>query len=252
VTTVTGSDTALVLRCRGAARQDGLAPALTVIAEEVLPGLLPCGPGGHALVAAPTYRDAEGVWADGATRPRDTGRENLLGTYDLPGGSVVTAAVAAGAVTAGGFPSAATAEGLAARLVPSTAAGGHRQDLPDLFALALVWLRLGLSEALRAQCVSHLGRRRSGDTYLLQQQMVKGTVAETVTEQLEIRAVLADARAGDLPRTMLRHLNTRITAADREQVRLLGASGYLTDGPGMTAYVSELLAEVYPAVEETP
>src|SRR5262245_10822782 len=57
-------------------------------------------------------------------------------------------------------------------------------------ATGSVWLRLGLSGALLDACLGHLGERRSGDTTLLRQQMVQGSVAEAVTGQLEIRAEL--------------------------------------------------------------
>ncbi|MGW7362921.1 hypothetical protein ACWGI8_05695 [Streptomyces sp. NPDC054841] len=219
--------TQLPERCHRAARQDGLAPALTVLGSSLLPGLLPYGPSGHAVVPAGIYDNAVGLWADGVTCERRAEGETKLATVDLPGGSVVMAA-------ATGYQAAAVAD----------------EDQRASFALGLVWVRLGLSEALRADCLRYLGRRRTGDSYLLQQQMVKGTVAETVVEHLEIRAVLAEAGPGDLPFAMLRHLHAQITRADREQVRLLGASGFLTEGPGMTAYVSELLAEVHAAAEE--
>ncbi|MFI6206350.1 hypothetical protein ACIBAI_08095 [Streptomyces sp. NPDC051041] len=213
-------------RCHRAARQEGLAPALDALARAVLPGLLPCGPSGHAVVAGRTYARAAAVWVDGVRQPRRPGQETTQAEFDLPGGPVVAARVP----------------------LPEPADADHEQRAA--YALGLVWLRLGLSEALRAACLAYLARRRSGDSTVLQQQLVKGTIADVLVEHLEIRAVLTAAEPGDLPLAMLHHLQRRITAADREQVRLLGASGYLTDSPGMTAYVSELLAEVYAAGEE--
>ncbi|MFF4016204.1 hypothetical protein [Streptomyces sp. NPDC001843] len=218
----------LMERCHRAARHEGLAPALDVLSSAVLPGLLPCGPGGHAVVAASTYARAGAVWTDGVRHPRRPHLETPLAEADLPGGPVVMLRVPP----------------------PEAADADADQEERAVLALGLVWLRLGLSEALRAACVGRLARRRSGDATLLQQQLVKGTVADVLVEQLEIRAVVTGAASADLDLPMLHHLQRRITAADREQVRLLGASGYLTDSPGMTAYVSELLAEAHAAHEE--
>lgn len=114
--------------------------------------------------------------------------------------------------------------------------------------LALVWLRLGLSERLREDAVGYLqGRTVGAGNPLLQQQLVKVAVAESLLDHLEVRAVLTGARPGTLSGPQLRDLQERLTAADRAQVRLLGASGYLSTGPGQVAYVSELLAEACPA-----
>lgn len=218
-TGVRGTD--LAARCHGVARYEGVAPALTVLMTSVLPDLLPCGPSGHAVVPDPVAAGARGVWVHGATGVRVSSRETTLSAFEPPGGRV--RALATGGTTAGD--------------------DGRRAA----FALGLVWLRLGLSEALRADCVDHLGRRRTGDSYVLQQQLVKGIVAGVLAEQLEVRAVLTDAGPGDIAAAALDDLQRRITLADREQIRLLGASGFLTGSPGTTVQVSELLADVYPA-----
>ncbi|MFC9386481.1 hypothetical protein [Streptomyces venezuelae] len=218
----------------GVARREGLAPALAALGSAALPGLLPCGPAGHAVVDARTHAEAGEIWAGGRRRPRDRRRETVLTETPLPGGTVVTTRVT--------------------RPAPD---GDRRPDAADeaaaaTYARGLVWLRLGLSEGLRSTCVAHLAHRRTGDTTVLQQQLVKGTVADVLVEHLEVRAVLTGAAPGDLDTGMLGHLHRRITAADREQVRLLGASGYLMDSPGLTAYASELLAEAHTGEEVTP
>ena len=41
------------------------------------------------------------------------------------------------------------------------------------------------------------------------------------------------------------YVHARLTQADRTTLRLLGASGFLADGPGQVAYLSELLADAY-------
>ncbi|MEU3499583.1 hypothetical protein ABZ726_02035 [Streptomyces hundungensis] len=230
MTTLVRDTAALLERCHDAARHEGPAPALAALADGVLPGLLPCGPGGHAVVAAPTHAGAHALWLDGARRPLDPARTKVRAELGLPGGRVVLLDTGHAAPT-------------------DRDAGAEQREV---YGLGLVWLRLGLAQALRAACFTRLAHRRVGDSTLLQQQLVKGTVADVLAEHLEIQAVLSGAHPGDLPPGMLDHLHGRITAADREQVRLLGAAGYLTDSPGLTAYVSELLAEAYAAAKEAP
>jgi hypothetical protein len=134
---------------------------------------------------------------------------------------------------------------------PAAAEVGQRSAVAhDTWLSGLVWLRLGLSEALRRHCLNYLGGRRSGaNATLLQQQMVKGSIADAVATHLEVRAVLEDA---DAVRTAgaAQRLHGLLTAADRTLVRLLGASGYVTGGyvtggPGPVANLSELLADAY-------
>lgn len=190
-------------RIHRTARDEGLAPALTVLRRTVLDGRLPFGPRGHGVLAA-------------AELPADV--EELAAT-ELPGGRVVM-------VRHGRGPAAA--------------------DLA--LDLGLVWLRLGLSERLREDVVGYLqGRTVGAGNPLLQQQLVKAAVAEALLDHLEVRAVLDGARPGTLSGPQLRDLQDQLTGADRAQVRLLGASGYLSTGPGQVAYVSELLAEAYRA-----
>lgn len=230
MTTLVRDATEVLERCHDAARHEGLAPALGVLADAVLPGLLPCGPGGHAVVASRTHTEARALWLDGARRPRRSARETSRAELDLPGGPVVLADLG--------------------QRAPADRGGRVAVEQRELYGLGLVWLRLGLAQSLRAACVTRLAHRRVGDSTLLQQQLVKGTVADVLAEHLEIQAVLTGARPGSLSLGMLHHLHRRLTAADREQVRLLGAAGYLTDSPGMTAYVSELLAEAHAVAQE--
>ncbi|WNV84483.1 DUF2786 domain-containing protein [Umezawaea sp. Da 62-37] len=209
-------------RCHRAARTEGVAAALTELATAVLPGLLPCGPAGHAIVPTAIAAGAARVWADGVTVDRGSAAEKALGVIELPGGDVelLRHQVRPGA---NGFS-------------PAERAG---------WTLGLVWLRLGLSEELRETAMRYLNGRRTGNSTLLQQQMVKSTVADGLIEHLEVRAVLTGIGPGELPDTVLNHLHTQLTYADRALVKLLGASGYLAGGPGQVARVSELLAEAY-------
>jgi hypothetical protein len=209
-------------RCHRAARTDGVAAALTELASAVLPGLLPCGPAGHAIVPAEIAAGAAKAWADGITVDRADGAETQLDVIELPGGPVA--------------------------VLRHRVAGGVNGFAPAqraAWTLGLVWLRLGLSEELRETAMRYLNGRRTGNSTLLQQQMVKSTVADGLIEHLEVRAVLTGIGPGELPDTVLNHLHAQLTEADRALVKLLGASGYLAGGPGQVARVSELLAEAY-------
>ncbi|MEU4746124.1 hypothetical protein AB0G02_37465, partial [Actinosynnema sp. NPDC023658] len=221
-------------------------PALTVLGSLVAPGALPAGPGGHAVVPQEVAASAGRVWVDGTLVDRSSLDESTVDTIDLPGGAVVllrTRGTRSGEVGPDMYgngvldPRLREADPGETSTVPA--------DRRSAWALGLVWLRLGLSEALRETCMRYLNGRRTGSTTLLQQQMVKSTVADGLIEHLEVRAVLTGMGAGDLPGVILAHLHARITAADRWLVNLLGASGYLVGGPGQVAHVSELLAEAY-------
>jgi hypothetical protein len=209
-------------RCHRVARADGVAAALTELASAVLPGLLPCGPAGHAIVPAEISAGTRKVWSDGVTVDRTACTETALGVIDLPGGPVE----------------------LQRHRVPG-GVNGFAPAQRAAWTLGLVWLRLGLSEELRETAMRYLNGRRTGNSTLLQQQMVKSTVADGLIEHLEVRAVLTGVGPGDLPDTVLNHLHAQLTEADRALVKLLGASGYLAGGPGQVAHVSELLAEAY-------
>jgi hypothetical protein len=122
---------------------------------------------------------------------------------------------------------------------------GVGEDVWAAWTLGLVWVRLGLSEALRDSCVRYLRGRHSGDSTLLQQQLVKGALADALAEQLEIRAVLTDLGPGGVTPLLVNGLNRQITQTDRALLRLLGATSMVVGGPGEVAYVSELVADAY-------
>ncbi|MEV0911045.1 hypothetical protein [Streptomyces hokutonensis] len=126
------------------------------------------------------------------------------------------------------------------------AADGRRID-----QRLLLHLRLGLSEGLRDDCVAHLANRPSGDGTVLLHQMVKGQLAEALGRQLELGTVLASADGAELSDRHARHLHGEVTATSRALLRLLGARGYLMDGPGAAAHVSELLADLHLPAEES-
>jgi hypothetical protein len=212
--------------CRRIARSEGLAPALSALCTEVLPGMVPCGPGGHAVVPAEIAAAADRVWLDDKVSSRADGTERVLSNPDAAGGPLVLL-----------------------HHVP----GGDAVpvDSRDGWERGLVWLRLGLSEGLLDTCVGYLGGRASGESTLLHQQMVKGSIAEVLIETLAVHAALADEESAGSTAGQLTDMQEQITQADRALLRLLGASGFIMGGPGEAAYLSELLAEAHSRCEES-
>ncbi|GHF80792.1 hypothetical protein GCM10018790_68170 [Kitasatospora xanthocidica] len=205
------------------ARQDGLAPALALLGEALPAGGTGYGPHGHAVVPADRL----------TAEQRDPGgdRPKLLGEVELPGGAVALL----------------HHPGHDDRAFAGSDRGPDPEQAGRAFRYGLAWLRLGISEGLRDAALRYLADRRVGDTPLIQQQLVKAAVAESLTEQLEVRATLDELDATSLPGALLHDLHRQLTHCDRAQVQLLGAGGYLSDGPGQVAYLSELLAEAYVA-----
>ncbi|NMO53348.1 acyl-CoA dehydrogenase family protein [Actinoplanes sp. TBRC 11911] len=109
---------------------------------------------------------------------------------------------------------------------------------PLAWRRGLLWLRLGQSQWLLDQAVTYLSTRRSGDELLVNQQLVRADLADAATDHAVVEAYLDDPYATP-------DLHTVLTRTDRSLLRLLGGSGFLGDGPGQAAYLSELLADVY-------
>jgi hypothetical protein len=222
MTTATSPGVRVGPDCYRTARTDGLVPALDLLTDALLPATVPFGPAGHAVVTAAVAGTASRVWHDGRTYVRERELEQTLTTTAVPAGPVVI-------LRRGG----------------SGGAGHPCAVRHDTWLVGLAWLRLGLSEALRESCVSYLGRRRTGATAtLIQQQMIKGAVADAVSSHLETHSVLREFDAVQTP-GMAEHVHGTLTTADRTLVRLLGASGYVTGGKGQLADLSELLADAY-------
>ncbi|RAJ43044.1 hypothetical protein K353_02059 [Kitasatospora sp. SolWspMP-SS2h] len=197
------------------ARTEGLLPALRLLLE-AHGGTPPFGPTGHTLLPEPDTGPDAGPDTGPDTRPDPVRR------YPLPGGAVVL-----------------VHDPRAAR------AGAAAVD-----RTALLRLRLGLVQGLRDACLAHLAGRASGGSTVLMQQLVKGQLAEALGHQLELAALLDATAPPDLTGPALRDLHRQLTDTGRALLRLLGAHGYLADGPGATAHVSELLADVHLPAEE--
>jgi hypothetical protein len=109
--------------------------------------------------------------------------------------------------------------------------------------------RLGLTSQLLDHVVTHVSSRTSWGEPIIRKQLVAGALAdarlaiETTRRCLQVaghhRAVVADA-------------HDRITRADWELARLLGASGYIGPGLPRQAFVSRLIANCWVRRKEAP
>ncbi|MCM4081426.1 hypothetical protein [Paractinoplanes hotanensis] len=203
---------------RRTAREHGLTATLAGLHDGLPEPTLTCGPTGCCVLPEPVLRDARRVWNGGAVAVLDPARVERLGTVETPEGPLA-----------------------AVRYRGETEPAGDPAPWPAWVA-RLAGLRLGLSEALLDSTIVHLGSRRAGDTALLLQQMVKGTLADVVTEQIEVRTSLTGVRP---PIETLADLHRQITQADRMLLRLLGAGGFTMAGPGSLVNASELLADAW-------
>ncbi|MCU1686677.1 MAG: hypothetical protein JWQ81_7416 [Amycolatopsis sp.] len=203
-----------------AARAEGPMAALSLLAAGVLPGLVPFGRGGFAVVPAQVLADGAHVWLDGVRV--DRGREQAVGEARVDDGLL-----------------------LILRHPRVVGADVNRDNWYE-WHVGVLRVRLELSEGLLHNCVDYLGWRDCGDSTILRQQLVKSALAEVLTEHLEVRAVLT---GGLLAAPALAHLHRQISEADHQLLRLLGASGFTAAGVGQTVYVSELLADAYTPAE---
>jgi hypothetical protein len=203
-------------RLQETARRQGYRMALESLHREAGPEVLLCGPVGYAIAPRAMAQCACQWRVAGTIMDRVAGVETDVTTVPLSAAGLVA---------------------LRCGCVPPASPDGH---VP--WALGLTWLRLGLSGGLLDACLGYLGGRTAGGTPLLKQQLLKGALADAVISHLEIETALA----GDtttLPG--LADLHQQITSTDRGLLRLLGASGFVLEGPGRTAYVSEMLADAY-------
>ncbi|MBY8885318.1 acyl-CoA dehydrogenase [Streptomyces sp. PTM05] len=121
---------------------------------------------------------------------------------------------------------------------------GASDDTTTEFAVLLGAVRLGATRRLLEHAVTHLSGRTVGGEPTLRKQLVLGTVADVMTGVEAARhALLTGASVPDA----VADTHERLTELDWETTKLLGASGYLADGPARTAHVSRLLADCWVA-----
>ena len=181
---------------------------------------VPYGPRGHAVVPRTLAESARRASYGGTVVERDRAAEVELTDPLLEGEGLV---------------------GIRWTGTPPAGSGARWSALVHGLAV----LRLDVSERLAGDCVSYLSARTTGDTRLLDQQLVRADLADAGTDLAEVRVLLTGAPP---PPDLLPGLHRRLTGLDRTLLRLLGASGFLADGPGRRAAVAELLSDAY--VEE--
>lgn len=229
ITTGTGTlddiDEQLGRRLQDLAREEGPDSALAALHGLAGDGVLVCCPTGYVLAPRGLAKEASRLWTPSGIVERTLETETDLTTWVLE------------------------ALGLVAFRYTGP---GCRAD-PDRyrpFVLALGWLRLGLSGRLLDASFAHLGGRKVGTEPLLRQQLVKGSLADVVIDQLDAETTLVNqtakaAAAADATGAVLVELHALVTRTDRILQRLLGAKGFAVEGPGQIANVSELLVDAY-------
>ncbi|CAG6391987.1 hypothetical protein NMG29_30420 [Streptomyces cocklensis] len=108
------------------------------------------------------------------------------------------------------------------------------------FGAGLLALHCDLVEHTLRHALDHLAARTSGGADLLSRQLVQAGLADAALALLEERAGGPPAGQDALARAHL-----RLVAAGRTLLRLLGASGFLADGPGGELHAAEIAANVY-------
>ncbi|WDZ83421.1 hypothetical protein [Micromonospora cathayae] len=194
-------------RHRLVAYTDGPAAALTALHAATSPAVLPVGPGGHTLLPADVDATCDRYTTPAGPRPRDGAGPELGRIGDL-----------------------------VARRFPDGGPAG-----PD-WTTGVAWIRLGLAERLLNRAAAHLRGRSVAGTTTLNLPMVRGLVADAAAGIAEARALLdTDPTPLDLTR-----VHQSLDEVGRTCLHLFGAAGFLADGPGGEARVSELLADTYP------
>lgn len=117
-----------------------------------------------------------------------------------------------------------------------------RQARADGFGARLGAVRLGATRRLLDWTTDHLSTRHSGGEPIIRKQLVLGVLADSATSVEALRLCLLVA--ADVP-VAVTDAHDRITVLDWEISKLLGASGYVGDGPSRTAYVSRLVANCW-------
>jgi hypothetical protein len=115
--------------------------------------------------------------------------------------------------------------------------------IADRFAVGLLDLQHDLLRHTLEHTVAHLGGRTSAGETLLTKQLVGGQLADVGLRLSEDAALPPARRHGDRPATWRTH--QRLVAVGRDLLRLLGASGFLADGPAGDLHAAEVVGNVY-------
>ncbi|WP_238011744.1 hypothetical protein KZZ52_46270 [Dactylosporangium sp. AC04546] len=205
-------DPALGPKACAAARADGPEAAVRVLYSGFDGPTLVRGPRGHGIAAIRAVDPVARVWPSG-----DAARLRLCARQ----------------------PAALDGTGLRAFASIDPVDDG---EPAGEWQLALAWLRLGLSTRLAAAVVTYLDGRTVGGQPQSQLQLIKGALADIAIAHLDVHTALG---APALTADELGDMHEQLTDADRAALLLLGAAGFVADGPGVLAHVSELLADAY-------
>lgn len=122
--------------------------------------------------------------------------------------------------------------------------GARRSEPADVLtavAARLGAVRIGVTRRLMEQVVTHLSDRVAGGEPILSKQLVQGALADAqITTEAARRCLMVEGHA-----VVLTDVHDRLTALDWELAKLLGASGYVGDGPACGAHVSRLTANCW-------
>jgi hypothetical protein len=113
----------------------------------------------------------------------------------------------------------------------------------DQFATGLLEIHRELLGQVLAEAIRHLDGRTSAGTTLLSMQLVEGQLADiamAISADEAVPAPRRDAHSGSRWRSYL-----RLVTAGRQLVKLFGARGYLSDGPGADLYLAEVVGNIY-------
>ncbi|NJP69115.1 hypothetical protein [Streptomyces spiramenti] len=218
--------------------RDGAEPAgapaalLTRLHADVLPGVLPAGPGGHVLLPEQLVVRCDRFTTPGGPVRRGGPAEELVGHLRTGVGP----------------------ERLVALRV--TGAGPAPGPEGDAWAAGLVGVRLAVAEAALRRATDRLAHRSVAGTATLSLPMVRALVADAAATVAEARSLSALVAAPATPGSaagagLLRRAHRALDQCGRTTLHLLGAVGFLADGPGAALRASELLGDAYAPARNT-
>jgi hypothetical protein len=115
--------------------------------------------------------------------------------------------------------------------------------IADRFAAGLLDLHHDLLRRTLTHTIGHLDGRTSAGETLLTKQLVGGQLADIAMRLSEDASLPAARRHGDRPARWRTH--QRLVTVGRDLLRLLGASGFLADGPAGDQHAAEVVGNVY-------
>ncbi|MEU5552543.1 acyl-CoA dehydrogenase family protein [Micromonospora sp. NPDC047793] len=152
---------------------------------------------------------------------------------------VVVSRAASGAATPSAHPTVPdpVGDGRSTTIVPVP------QAVAEAFATGLLHLHRRLLHEVLRHTLRHLGARTSAGTTLLARQLVQAQLAEVAIRLAEVDATPQARRDQNVAARWRTH--RRLVGVGRDLLRLLGASGFLVDGPAGDLHLAEVAGNVY-------